>query len=191
MTHESGAVTVMLERVRNGDRTALNDLFALVYPELKAIAKREMRGERENHTLQPTALVNEVYLRLVASSGPPSWQDRTHFLSAAARAMKNVLVDYARAQKAQKRDAGVRITLSDISAKSDDPEITLDLVALDDALRELGQAEPRWAEVVELRFFGGLEIDEAAEALQVSPITVSRDWRFAKAWLADRLVAEA
>jgi RNA polymerase sigma factor (TIGR02999 family) len=187
----SGAISQLLERVRTGDRAALDQLFPLLYSELHAIASREMRGERENHTLQPTALVNEAYLKLVGGNGTPAWRDRAHFLSAAARAMKNVLVDHARAYKAQKRDGGLRVTLTDSNAKSDDPGVTLDLLALDDALTRLGEAEPRWAQVVELRFFGGLEIEEAAEALQVSPITVSRDWRFAKAWLADKLVPSA
>jgi RNA polymerase sigma factor (TIGR02999 family) len=182
-----GAITQLLHRVRAGDRSALDELFPLLYSELHEIASREMWGERENHTLQPTALVNEAYLRLVGSSGTSAWRDRTHFLSAAARAMKNVLVDHARAQQAQKRDGGLRVTLTDSDANAEDPATTLDMLALEDALNRLAEAEPRWAHVVELRFFGGLEIEETAEALQVSPITVSRDWRFAKAWLADKL----
>lgn len=183
-----GVITGILERVRSGDRAALDELFPLLYSELHAMAGREMRRERSDHTLQPTALVNEAYLRLAGGGGALGWRDRTHFLSAAARAMKNVLVDHARAHQAQKRDAGLRVTLTDSNANSEDPAVTLDFLALDDALSQLASAEPRWAQVVELRFFGGLEIDETAEALQVSPITVSRDWRFAKAWLADKLV---
>ena len=188
---EPGAVTRILDRVRHGDRAALEELFPLLYPELHAIASREMRGERSNHTLQPTALVNEAYLRLAGGSGTTSWRDRTHFLSAAARVMRNVLIDHARARSAQKREAGLRVTLQDDHADLSDSATTLDLLALDDALNQLAEAEPRWAQVVELRFFGGLELDETAEALQISPVTVSRDWRFAKAWLADKLVSTA
>jgi RNA polymerase sigma-70 factor, ECF subfamily len=184
---EPGSITVILERVRTGDRAALDQLFPLLYPELHGIARREMRGESNHHTLQPTALVNEAYLRMVGSNGTLSWRDRTHFLSVAARVMKNVLVDHARAHRAGKRDGGLQVTLTDGKADSRDPAIMLDILALDDALNRLAEAEPRWAQVVELRFFGGLEIDETAEALQVSPITVSRDWRFAKAWLAREL----
>ena len=153
------------------------------------MASREMRGERTNHTLQPTALVNEAYLRLVGGNGAAGWHDRTHFLSAAARAMKHALIDHARAQGAQKRDGGLRVTLTDGKAGVTDPSLTLDFLALEDALAELADAEPRWAQVVELRFFGGLDIEETAEVLQISPVTVTRDWRFAKAWLADKLTS--
>jgi RNA polymerase sigma factor (TIGR02999 family) len=186
---DPGPVTAILERVRAGDRSALDQLFPLLYPELHGIASREMRGEWSNHTLQPTALVNEAYLRLAGSNGSASWRDRTHFLSAAARVMKNVLVDHARARQAEKRDGGVRVTLTDGTPDSKDSAFVLDILALDSALEELADAEPRWAQVVELRFFGGLEIGEIAETLQVSKITISRDWRFAKAWLADRLAS--
>ena len=164
-----------------------DQLFPLLYAELHAIASREMRGERPGHTLQPTALVNEVYLRLVGGSATPSWRDRTHFLSTAARAMRHVLVDHARARSARKRGLGLRVTLHDDEAGYEEGDSTVDYLALDDALTRLAEAEPRWAQVVELRFFAGLEIAAIAEALQVSPITVSRDWRFAKAWLAERL----
>lgn len=183
------AITGILDRVRAGDRAALDELFPLLYSELHDMARREMRGERTNHTLQPTALVNEAYLRLVGGNGAAGWRDRTHFLSAAARAMKHALIDHARAQGAQKRDGGFRVTLTDGHVGATDPSVSLDFLALKDALEELAGAEPRWAEVVELRFFGGLDIEETAEVLQVSPITVTRDWRFAKAWLADKLVA--
>ena len=181
------AITGILDRVRGGDLSALDELFPLLYAELRAMADREMRGEGEYHTLQPTALVNEAYLRLAGGNGSAGWRDRTHFLGAAAMAMKHVLVDHARARRAQKRDGGVRVTLGESQGGADDSLTALDMLALEDALTQLGQAEPRWAQVVELRFFGGLEIEEAAEVLQVSPVTVSRDWRFAKAWLAQRL----
>ena len=185
------SVTGILERVRAGDRAALDELFPLLYAELHAMASREMRGERLNHTLQPTALVSEAYLRLVGGTGAAGWKDRTHFLSAAARAMKHALIDHARAQGALKRDGGLRVTLTDGKAGATDPALALDVLALQDALAQLAEAEPRWAEVVELRFFGGLDIEETAEVLQVSPITVTRDWRFAKAWLANKLVGSA
>ena len=174
--------------MRAGDRAALDELFPLLYAELHAMAGREMRGERTNHTLQPTALVNEAYLRLAGGNGA-TWRDRTHFLSAAARAMKHALVDHARAHDAQKRDGGLRVTLTDANVGVTDPSISLDFLALEDALAQLAEAEPRWAQVVELRFFGGLDVEETAEVLEISPITVTRDWRFAKAWLADKLLS--
>jgi RNA polymerase sigma factor (TIGR02999 family) len=154
------------------------------------MASREMRRERPGHTLQPTALVNEAYLRLLGGAGgAPAWNDRTHFLSAAARAMRNVLVDHARARNAQKRGSGLRVTLDDELRGAGDPG--LDFLELNDALERLAAEEPRWARVVELRYFGGLELAEIAQALDVSTITVSRDWRFAKAWLAQRLSGHA
>ncbi|MEZ4456968.1 MAG: ECF-type sigma factor [Gemmatimonadales bacterium] len=159
-------------------------LLAQLYGDLRDLADRHLRNERPDHTLQPTALVHEAWLRL-AGAESLVFQDRSHFLRIASRAMRRVLVDHARARRAVKRDAGIRITLDDglVGSGSDG----VDLIALDDALVQLAAAEPRWAEVVELRFFTGLEVTETAEVLGVSPITVKRDWRFARGWLAERL----
>ncbi len=178
-------VARLIDQARGGNREALDHLFPLVYAELHAIASREMRGERPGHTLQPTALVNEAYLRLLGGKASPSWRDRTHFLSTAARAMRNVLVDHARARNSQKRGSGLRVTLEEGLAGQEDGLV--DFLILEDTLTQLAEAEPRWAQVVELRFFGGLEMEEIAEMLGVSTITVSRDWRFARAWLAEKL----
>jgi RNA polymerase sigma factor (TIGR02999 family) len=142
-----------------------------------------MRGERPDHTLQPTALVNEAFLRLAGAD--VSFADRAHFLRAASQAMRRVLVDHARARNAAKRAGNLRVTIDEGLVAQDDQ--TIDLLVLDDALNRLAAAEPRWARVVELRFFGGLEITEVATALDISPATAKRDWRFARAWLAKAL----
>jgi RNA polymerase sigma factor (TIGR02999 family) len=144
-----------------------------------------MRGERDNHTLQTTALVNEVFLRLVDLRSI-RWQDRAHFLALSARLMRRILVDHARSRKYQKRGGGVtRLTLDEALVPS--PERGADLVALDDALVDLARVDTRKSQVVELRFFGGLSVEETAEALTVSPETVARDWRLAKVWLLRRM----
>jgi RNA polymerase sigma-70 factor, ECF subfamily len=176
-------VTQLLEKARHGDSTALEHLLPLLYAELHEIAARHMHGERADHTLQPTALVHEAFLRLAGSNG--SFEDRTHFLRAASQAMRRVLVDHARARNAAKRGGALRVTLDEGLAGHDDPLV--DLLVLDDALTRLAEAEPRWAQVVELRYFGGLEVTEVAAALGVSTATVKRDWRFARAWLARAL----
>jgi RNA polymerase sigma factor (TIGR02999 family) len=147
-----------------------------------------MRRERPDHTLQPTALVHEAFLRM-AGRTPLSVQDRTHFLRAASQAMRRVLVDHARARNAQKRGAALHVTLDEAVAGA--PQTAVDMLALDDALDRLGAAEPRWAQVVELRYFAGLEIPEVAAALGVSPATVKRDWQFARAWLSRELGPDA
>jgi len=140
-----------------------------------------MRGERHNHTLQTTALVNEAFLRLI-DLRRIRWQDRAHFLALSSRLMRRILVDYARSRKYQKRGSGARtVALDDVILSS--PERGADLIALDDALEDLGRVDNRKSQVVELRFFGGLTIEETAEALNISPETVQRDWRFAKVWL--------
>ncbi|MGE0441823.1 MAG: ECF-type sigma factor [Gemmatimonadales bacterium] len=159
---------------------------AQLYADLREIADRHLRNERADHTLQPTALVHEAWLRLAGADGLV-FQNRHHFLRTASRAMRRVLVDHARARRAGKRDAGIRITLDEglVGTGTDG----VDLIALDDALVQLAAAEPRWAEVVDLRFFAGLEVTETAEVLGVSAITVKRDWRFARGWLAERLGA--
>jgi RNA polymerase sigma-70 factor, ECF subfamily len=153
----------------------------LVYEELKRLARRKMSDERPTHTLQATALINEAYVRLV-DVRKVEWQNRTHFLSMAARMMRRILVDSARARHYQKRGGGaVRVSLDD-ALLLDDP--SPDLVALDDALHALADKDERQSKVIEMRFFGGLSVEETAAALGVSPDTVMRDWKLAKEWLA-------
>jgi len=178
------SVTALLAAWSRGEESALNELMPIVQSELRALARRLMRGERGDHTLQTTALVNEAYVRLVDLSRV-HWQDRAHFFAMSARLMRRILVDHARSRASQKRGGGAhRISLSEaMVATGRDP----DLVELDDALAALASVDERKSQVVELRFFGGLSVDETAEALHVSPETVARDWRFAKAWLLRRL----
>jgi RNA polymerase sigma factor (TIGR02999 family) len=157
----------------------------LVYAELRQIARRCLRGERLDHTLQATALVNEAFLRLV-DTRQVHWQNRLHFLAMSARLMRRVLVDSARAKRADKRGGdAVRVSLSDALGRSDD--LGADVVALNDALDHLEQVDPRKGRIVELRFFAGLSVEEAAAVLDVSSQTVARDWTFAKAWLRREL----
>jgi RNA polymerase sigma-70 factor (ECF subfamily) len=182
----STMVAELLDATRRGDAAAYDRLLPLLYNELRAIAGNHMRGERPDHTLQPTALVHEAYLRLIGGS-PMHFEDRTHFLRAASQAMRRVLVDHARARTAAKRSGDLRVTLDEGLAGHDDRIV--DLLVLDDALTRLAAAEPRWARVVELRIFGGLEVPEVASALGISPATAKRDWQFAKGWLARELSA--
>jgi RNA polymerase sigma factor (TIGR02999 family) len=177
-----GDVTLVLHRWRGGDPRALDDLLAAVYPELRRLAARQLRGERANHSLQPTALVNEVYLRLI-DQNRVDWQNRAHFLAIAARLARRILVDHARRRAAWKRGLGIRpIDIDEIDV-ADDRHAETDLVALDTALARLALLDPRQARVVECRFFGGLSIDDTAEVLGVSPGTVKRDWTSARVWL--------
>jgi RNA polymerase sigma factor (TIGR02999 family) len=175
------SVTALLSDWSRGDTAALDQLLPLVYAELRRVAARQLRGERVNHTLQPTALVHEVYLRLV-DQRQVDWQDRAHFLGVAAQTMRRILVDHARRQGARKRGDGARSLSLD-----DAPEVAgagdLPLLALDRALARLETVDPGLARILELRAFGGLTIDEAAHVLKVSPSTAKRDWRTAKAWL--------
>jgi len=175
------SVTQLLVAWSDGDSTALNQLVPLVNEELRRLARSYMRRERPDHTLQTTALVNEAYLKLVDQK-QVHWQNRAHFLAIAARLMRRILVDYARQRQYQKRGGGaLQVTLG--HAESVALEQTPDLVALDEALAELGKMDLRRGRVVELRFFGGLSIEETAEVLKVSPTTIERDWTIAKAWL--------
>jgi RNA polymerase sigma-70 factor, ECF subfamily len=178
----SHRVTELLVRWREGDPAALGELMPLVYDELRRLAARHMRGERPGHTLQTSALVNEVYLRLAGQEGM-QWQNRAHFFAVAAQAMRRLLVDHARRRGSRKRggDAG-RVALDEGAVVVSD-ERAAEVVALDDALARLAEVAPRKSRLVELRFFGGLSIEETAEVLNVSPGTVMRDWTFAKAWL--------
>jgi RNA polymerase sigma-70 factor (ECF subfamily) len=184
----SAMVAELLNATRRGDAAAYDRLLPLLYNELRAIAGKHMRGERPDHTLQPTALVHEAFLRLIGGA-PAHFEDRTHFLRAASQAMRRVLVDHARARNAAKRGGDLRVTLDEAIAGHDDHIV--DLLVLDDALTRLAAAEPRWARVVELRVFGGLEVPEVASALGISPATAKRDWQFAKGWLARELGANS
>ena len=185
MAPSSHQVTRLLADWRGGDQEALERLIALVYDELRRIAGRYMRGERENHTLQTSALVNEAYLRL-ADHRKIDWQNRAHFFGVAAQAMRHVLVDHARSRDRLKRGGGaLKVALEEAGDVTD--EEAAELVALDDALRSLAAFDERKARVVELRYFGGLTTEEAAEVLGVSPATVERDWSAARAWLMREL----
>lgn len=175
-THE---VTLLLAEWAKGNQKALDDLTPLVYRELRHLAASYLRKERQGHTLQPTALVHEAYVRLVDQSNP-SWQSRSHFFGVAARLMRQILVDHARRKQAGKR-AGLNVPLDE--AVSFQPARSRDLVALDSGLTALEKIDPRKCKAVELRYFGGLSMDEIAQALDVSPITVRRDLRMAEAWL--------
>jgi RNA polymerase sigma factor (TIGR02999 family) len=174
-------VTELLVRWREGDRRALDELMPLVYDELHPLAARRMRGERPGHTLQTSALVNEAYLRL-AGHDQMQWQNRAHFFAIAAQAMRRVLVDHARRRGGLKRGGGAhKVDLDQALVVS--PERAAEVVALDDALARLAEIAPRKSQLVELRFFGGLSIEEAAEVLGVSERTVRRDWQMARSWL--------
>ena len=169
---------------RGGDADALRHLTPLVYDELHRLADRYMRGERPGHSLQTTALVNEAYIKLVDSSRV-QWQNRAHFFAIAAQLMRRILVDFARRRRYQKRGGDWQtVTLAEIDVASN---VNADLMAVDEALEELAKLDHRKAQVVELRFFGGLSLEETAEALKVSTDTVGRDWRAAKAWLTREL----
>lgn len=185
-THD---VTALLIGWRGGDDGAVQQLIPLVHGELRRIARRHMAGERPDHVLQATALVNEVYLRLV-DIHRVQWQDRAHFFAMAARLMRRVLVDFARARKNQKRGGALHQVTFDqnLLVASDTPD---DLIAIDDALRALAAQYERKSQVVELRFFGGLSVEETAEVLKISPETVMRDWKFAKNWLMRELSRNA
>jgi RNA polymerase sigma factor (TIGR02999 family) len=180
MPDSASAVTTLLRAWRRGDQAAFERLTPLVYDQLRRRARHYLRGERPNHTLRPTALVHEAYLRLV-NLDQVDWQDRSHFFALAARQMRRILVDSARARRYHKRGGGaVSVTFDEALAVSRrDP----DLVALDDALELLAQRDERKVRVVELRFFGGLTNDEIATALGISSDTVTRDWQMAKLWL--------
>jgi RNA polymerase sigma factor (TIGR02999 family) len=180
-------VTQLLVRHRDGDPKALPALFQAVYDELRRIAAGYMRRENPGHTLQPTALVNEAYFRLVDQRAV-QWQNRAHFYGIAAQIMRRVLCDHARARAADKRGGDVtRLALDEALGVGAEPEVGPDLVALDTALGELARINERQAKVVEMRFFGGLSVEETAEALGASTATVKRDWNFARAFLHKRL----
>jgi RNA polymerase sigma-70 factor, ECF subfamily len=183
----ANATTLLLAWGR-GDETALDQLIPLVHDELRRLARRHMAGERVGHTLQATALVNEAYLRLIEVN-QVRWQNRAHFFAMASRVMRRILVDAARARGYQKRGAGAeKVSLDEALLISGEPR--QELIALDDALNALAAFDLRKSQVVEMRFFGGLSVEETAEALHVSADTVMRDWRLAKVWLVRELSGE-
>jgi RNA polymerase sigma-70 factor, ECF subfamily len=175
-----GEVTRLLLAWSNGDRTALDSLTPIVYDELHRLARRYMRNERPCHTLQATALVNEAYMRLVDYKRM-QWQDRAHFFAVSAQVMRRILVEHARQQNWKRGGRARHVSMEEVALVAGGR--SADLVALDDALQALARFDPRKAHVIELRFFGGLTTEEAAEVLKVSPVTVLRDWSFAQAWL--------
>jgi len=192
MAHDGDAaerqrIAQVLADWANRDPTARDRLVPIVYEELRRLAHHYMRGERQHHTLQTTALVNELYLRL-AGMDSLRWQDRAHFFAMAATLMRRVLVDYARQRGRDKRGAGIAVTSLDETIIAAQPAV--DVVALDDALERLAAVDRQQSRIVELRFFAGLSVKETAEALGISPATVKRDWTTAKLWLYNELTAE-
>jgi RNA polymerase sigma factor (TIGR02999 family) len=174
-------VTLLLQRWTDGDRASMDRLIELVYPEMQKIALRYLQHERVDHTLQSTALVHEAYMRLVQQPDK-QWANRSHFFAVASRIIRGILVDYARAKLTVKRGAGAaQISLSDAMIGQDPGEV--DLLDLDNALNALQKLDPQQSQIVEMRFFGGLSIEETAEVLKVSPSTVKRDWIMAKTWI--------
>ena len=179
-THQ---VTRLLGSLEAGDPGALEQLIGLIYEELHEIAERQMRGERPDHTLQPTLLVNEAFMRLTASN-TFTWQNRAQFFGVAAQAMRRILVDHSRRRRTQKRSGGQRVPL-DVNLVGGNHD--MDFEDLNEALNRLAELDARQARIVELRYFGGLTIEEVAEVLAFAPSTVKRDWQFAKAWLLAQL----
>jgi len=188
MERSAHEVTQLLRAWSEGEPGALEQLMPLVYQELYRLARRYMAKERTGHTLSPTALVNEAYLRLV-DSAQVSWQNRAHFLAVSAQLMRRILVDWARSRQARKRGADLRLPeFQEALAAAAGPGA--DLVAVDDALKALAAVDPRKSHVVELRFFGGLSAKETGEVLKVSPETVLRDWKLARSWLRRELTRD-
>ena len=179
-------LTTLLKAWARGDKDAIDELMPLVYEELRRMARHYMSAEQAGHTLGATVLVHETVLRLIEGVAV-DWNDRNHFFAVSARIMRRVLVDVARARAAEKRGgAAARVSLSDVPEPADSPH--LDLIALDEALETLAKFDARKAKVVELRFFGGLSVEEVADVLNVSPEAVRRDWRLARAWMQRELV---
>ncbi len=189
MTERSGEVTGLLAQWRAGDADAVDRLLPLVYEELRRLSARYLRRERQSHTLQPTALVHEAYLRLVGKDHP-QWRDRVHFFAVAAQQMRRILVDHARAHGAAKRGGDATVVTLDETLVYDRDRAS-DLVALDEALVALAEIDERKARIIELRYFAGLTLQEAAEVLGVSTATVNNESRFARAWLHRRLAGES
>jgi RNA polymerase sigma factor (TIGR02999 family) len=181
MTVAASGVTGLLAAVQAGDEAAVNRLTPMVYAELRRLAKRHLAGQRPGYTLQTTDLVNEAYLKLV-NLKETRWKDRIHFFAVASRAMRSVLVDYARRRGYAKRGGNpLRVSLSE--AEGIPEQKSAEIIAVDEALRRLAVLDPRKCQIVELRYFGGLSVEESAEFMGLSPTTVKREWRWAKAWL--------
>ena len=198
MTETPADVTTLLQRWSEGDRSALDRLLPLIHTELRRIAAQQLSGERDGHTLVPTALVNELFLKLV-DQRRAAWDNRAHFFAVAAQLMRRILVDYARSRQADKRGGSVtRLSLEDLAddgAVQHPPDVrgaaaAADVLAIDQALERLAQLDPDQARIVELRFFAGLTVDETAHVLQRSARTVKREWRLARAWLYRELRSE-
>ncbi len=185
MAFNSHQITQLLDELSHGNKAAFDGLMPLVYEELRRMAKRFMNNQPSDHTLQTTELIHEAYIKL-ADKKETDWQNRSHFFGVAAQAMRHILVDYARAKMSQKRGgAGQQITLNETALVSKDN--SGEILALHEALERLGNMDERKARVVEMKFFGGLTIEEIAEVLQISPETVKRDWKFARTWLLREL----
>jgi RNA polymerase sigma factor (TIGR02999 family) len=181
-------VTNYLREYRSGNREVLDELFPLVYEELRKLAANRLRGERDDHTLQPTALVHEAYLRLIEQH-TQNWQNRAHFFGLAAEMMRRILINHANNRNAEKRFGNrTRIALDELVTFSEQRDVNL--IQLDEVLKELAGFDEKQARIVELKFFGGLTNEEIAEVLGVSDSTVKREWRIARAWLSERLKAE-
>jgi RNA polymerase sigma factor (TIGR02999 family) len=187
-TVQDGTITEILNRARLGDRDAASELLPLVYRELRQIASGYLTAERANHTLQPTALVHEAYIRLIGRNG--DWKNRAHFLAASATAMRRVLVDHARGRRAAKRGGGATL-VSLNSGMGDIIRQDVQVLELNELLEQLANLSERMAKIVELRFFAGMTIPEAAEALGVSTTVVDDDWAMARAWLASQIRKDA
>lgn len=184
-----GDFTRLLKRASTGDRRDVDALLSAIYEDVRRLAVGQLKGERRDHTLQPTALVHEAYLKLIEQRAT-DWNDRAHFFAVAARIIRRILVDHAREKNALKRGgAGQRVSLEGIDAAAPRPDV--DLVALDEALRELAQISDRQARIVELRYFAGLTVPEVAAALSLGARTVDREWQAARAWLFCRLGEDA
>jgi len=183
---ESTELTALLVRWSRGDQTALERLLPMIYDECRQIASRQLRHEHRQHTLDPTALVHEAYLRLVDQRNA-TWENRTQFFSVVAQVMRRILVDYARARYAKKRGgSAVLVSLEAAAAESSDPQV-VDIIAIDEALGRLAARDPDQVRIIELRFFAGLSVEETAHVLGRSPRTIKREWRLAKAWLYQEL----
>ncbi len=186
--HQLPEITRILKSWSGGNRDAVDDLMPLVYEELHKVAAQYLRRQRPDHTLQPTALVNEAYLKLIDISDV-NWQDRAHFFAFASQTMRHILVDHARSQGREKRGGGAqKLSLDEALSFSNEKEV--DLLLLDESLRQLAEIDDQQSKIVELRFFGGLTVEEAALVLHISPATVKREWRIARAWLFKRMKDE-
>jgi RNA polymerase sigma factor (TIGR02999 family) len=186
--HSLGQVTRLLNEWSDGDSAALDELIPIIYDELRSLAARYLRRERIDHTLQPTALVHEAYFRLVDQK-EVRWQSRAHFFGIAAQMMRRVLIDHAKSQGREKRGGGRQKVELDQAAELSEEQAS-EVIALDDALEALARIDPRKGKIVELRYFGGLSVEETAEVLGVSPNTIMRDWAMAKAWLYNEIKGE-